>query len=338
MSFGGGKSDSSSTQNMATMGIGPLLGLSALGYQFSPNQGGLGITPFNQGMGGPGLSTSLGPAWLGGGQLGSLGGLLQSMPLGPAEQMGLEGIPSELALNSLGSNQEGIASLFQNLYSAGQPTDINPIVNAAQSFLRGERTRLREEMGGRGAFESDINAAYARTEGDTAAQLGTLDFQAQEAAKERASGNLTSGLQGVALDVNNILQTFGGLFGLEDASREAARSETAGGRTADVLSWLAGLTGPVGNVGSSESESFNWSACWVAAEYYGWYTPEWWNARTWILEGWNTVLGRLFRAFYLVHGPVVAQLVRSSEELRERWRPLFVWCERCGRELTRGRY
>lgn len=327
----GGSSSSNSSQNMSTMGLGPLLGLSALGYQFTPRRGGIGVS-----RGGMTGGTSLGPAWLGGDQLGSLGGLLEGMQLGPAEQLAGSGVASNLALNQMFGANQGIGSLLQALGGAGTPTDIAPIQSAASRFLGNEYANIDQAMGQN--FQSDQTAAKYRTAGDVASQLGTLEFQAGESAKDRQIASVAPGLAGYTQQLSNIMDTFGGLFGLEDASREAARSETAGGRTADILSWLAGLTGPVGNVGESKSDSWNFGmGCWVAAEYYGWYTPEWWNVRTWIMEGWNTVLGRLFRAFYLVHGPVVAQLVHTSEELHERLRPLFVWCEQRGREMNRGR-
>jgi hypothetical protein len=262
------------------------------------------------------------------------------MGLGPAESLAQTGMPSQLALGTLGQGNMDISALLANLVGAGQPTDIEPIQSAARSFLGGERSRLREEMGAKRNFDTDIYGAYARAEGNTAAQLGTLQFQAQEAAKDRAAPGLTAGVSGVSQQLNNILQTFGGLFNLEDASRSAARGETEGGRTAEILTWLAGLQGPVGNVGQSTSDSVAANVgilgCWCAAVYYDWFTEEWWNARTWIMDGWNDLQGRLFRAFYLRHGEELAELLRTQAWVRDQLRPLFEWCEQRGRVMRNG--
>ena len=331
------KSSSQSQQDMAAMGLGPLLGLGAFGGEFGVNQGGLSLTgwPGTYGVG----DSPFGGGFIGPEQFGSMATLLDPMQLGPGEQLAQTGLPSNMALGALGRGNAGLDALLGNLYASGQPTDIDPIIQASRSFLGGERSRLREEMGAKRNFQSDIYGSYARAEANTAAQLGTLEFQAQEAAKDRAGQNLTSGIAGVSGQIQNILQTFGGLFGLEDAARSAARGETPGGRTADILSWLSGLQGPVGNVGRSESDAMSiagnasFMGCWAAAQYYGWFTEEWWNARYWIMEGWNTLQGQLFRAFYLRHGEALAELIRTTAWLRDQLRPLFEWCERCGREL-----
>lgn len=332
VSAGGSSSSSSSSQDMAAMGLGPLIGLGAFGGQFGANQGGISVTDF---------PTSISDAWLGGGQVNSLADLLKTLPLGLGEQLGLAGAPSQMALGALGNSNQSISQLLANLVGAGQPTDIGPIVDASRQFLGGERARLREEMGGQGSFDTDIYNAYARAEGNAATQLGTLAFQSQEAAKDRAAPGLTSGVAGAGQQINNILQTFGGLFDLEGAARSAYRSESPGGRVAEILTWLAGLQGPVGNVGSSESDSTSANvgimSCWGAAVYYGWFTEEWWNARTWIMDGWNTLQGRLFREFYINHGEALAEIMRADTAVRDCLRPLFTWFEQCGKELRYGR-
>lgn len=71
--------------------------------------------------------------------------------------------------------------------------------------------------------------------------------------------------------------------------------------------------------------------CWVAAEYYGWGTPEWWHARNWIAERWRGPVAWAFRRVYGRHGPRVAGWVRRSRLVRATLRPLFAWAERKGR-------
>lgn len=328
MSFGGGKS--SSTTDMGTMGIAPLISLGAMGAGFVPSGGSVKLSAsafpqyLQQGQ----------KAWLGPEQVGSLAGLLEPMGLGAAEQMAASGVPSQLGLGMLGQGMGDINALMQSLRGSTQATDIAPIQTAAQRFLGDEQRRLAEQMGMAGAFKSDIYGAGLQAAGDVAAQLGTLQFQAEEAAKQRAIEAMPAGLAGVSGRVSNLVNTFGQLFGLEQAARSNVRAESPGGRTADIISWLTGLESPVGNVGSSSS--WQWSMCWGAAVYYGWYTPEWFNARRWIMEGWNDLVGRAFRALYLAYGPQLAEMLRRSNELRDYFQPLFVWCERRGREMTYG--
>lgn len=60
--------------------------------------------------------------------------------------------------------------------------------------------------------------------------------------------------------------------------------------------------------------------CWVAAELYGWGTPEFEAARRYVLA--EPELAE-FRDAYRREGPRVAAQMRSDPAVRERWRPLF---------------
>ena len=70
--------------------------------------------------------------------------------------------------------------------------------------------------------------------------------------------------------------------------------------------------------------------CWVAAEYYGWFTPEWFAARRWIAERWEGRVADIFRATYLRHGRRVAAWVRKYRPVRWALRPVFAWAVRKG--------
>ena len=70
--------------------------------------------------------------------------------------------------------------------------------------------------------------------------------------------------------------------------------------------------------------------CWVAAEFYGWYSPQWFAARQWIVEDWQGVVADLFRKVYTRHGRRIARWVRSSRIVRETLRPVFAWAARKG--------
>jgi hypothetical protein len=73
--------------------------------------------------------------------------------------------------------------------------------------------------------------------------------------------------------------------------------------------------------------------CYVAAEYYGWFTPDWWNARDWIVEGWQGDEAEEFREVYLKDGPEMAERVRNDPAYSSTMRPLFDWARDMGKEM-----
>jgi hypothetical protein len=86
---------------------------------------------------------------------------------------------------------------------------------------------------------------------------------------------------------------------------------------------------------TSQASSGGWSfgiGCWVSAEYFDYWTPSWWATRNWIMDGWQTPAGRLFRAVYLKHGEAIAAAVRRSRLVKAALRPIFNWCRRKGLE------
>jgi hypothetical protein len=91
----------------------------------------------------------------------------------------------------------------------------------------------------------------------------------------------------------------------------------------------ASLTGEYGFGGGAGGGGG--TGCWIAAEFYGWHTTEWQNARRWLFERWHGRIARSFRWVYLRHGPRIAGWVRRSRIIRETLRPLFAWAERKGR-------
>ena len=107
VSAGGSTSSSSSSQDMATLGLGPLLGLGAFGGQFGANQGGLSLTEWPGQNDWEGGQDPFGGGFISPEHFTSMGGLLDPMQLGMAEQMGLAGVPSRMALGSLGRGNAG---------------------------------------------------------------------------------------------------------------------------------------------------------------------------------------------------------------------------------------
>ncbi len=72
--------------------------------------------------------------------------------------------------------------------------------------------------------------------------------------------------------------------------------------------------------------------CHVAAEYYGWFTPDWYAARNWIANGWQGITADVVRGLYRRHGPRVASWVRRSRIVRAALRPVAAWAVRKGLE------
>jgi hypothetical protein len=86
---------------------------------------------------------------------------------------------------------------------------------------------------------------------------------------------------------------------------------------------------------TSQARAGGWSfgvGCWVSGEYFGLWTPSWWAARNWIMDGWQTPLGKAFRAVYVKHGERLAGLVRRNRIVRATLRPIFLWCRKKGCE------
>lgn len=67
-------------------------------------------------------------------------------------------------------------------------------------------------------------------------------------------------------------------------------------------------------------------ACWVAAVYFGWGTPQWHAARNWLMRDWRGPLAPLFRRLYLRYGQSIAKSKIATTLLR----PLFIWAARKG--------
>jgi hypothetical protein len=72
--------------------------------------------------------------------------------------------------------------------------------------------------------------------------------------------------------------------------------------------------------------------CWVAAELYGWYTPDWYAARHFMVDVWQGKAADKFRAAYLKHGPQWAEEIRRDRTLRTKAKGLFDKFVRLGRE------
>ncbi len=124
-----------------------------------------------------------------------------------------------------------------------------------------------------------------------------------------STGSAPSSFGSIAGGINSLANAVGGIASIQTGG--TARNPTTIG---------TGVSGAIGDIFS----------CWVAAEFYGWYTPEWFAARNWIAEDWHGLGADLFRKVYLRHGRRIARWVRSNRIVREALRPVFAWAVRKG--------
>ena len=89
---------------------------------------------------------------------------------------------------------------------------------------------------------------------------------------------------------------------------------------------IASIAGSVLGGATSAAGAF----CHAAAEYFGWFTPDWFAARSWIVDGWHGRTADLFRAFYFRHSSKLAWTIRNVPGMRALWKPFFVKAARLG--------
>jgi len=130
-------------------------------------------------------------------------------------------------------------------------------------------------------------------------------------------------------NLNNAVANFSGQLSQMYQEQAMLSKQLAAQSKADTKALVGGIVGSaLGAAGSAAG-----GMCWAAAEYFGWFTDEWWNARTWIVDGWTTTLGRMFKRFYGKHGRKMAWAIRNVPGVRMALKPLFVWAAKKGGTL-----
>lgn len=76
--------------------------------------------------------------------------------------------------------------------------------------------------------------------------------------------------------------------------------------------------------------------CHVAAEFFGWFSPDWIAAREWIVNGWEGDEADAFREVYSTHGKEMARRVREDDGYAATLRPFFEWARDSGKEQAGG--
>lgn len=194
---------------------------------------------------------------------------------------------------------------------------------APAAGLRGTDTPI-QDRGGRLAEEA------LRQEGQlaravSAEELGqrvSLPFQSSQAAQ-----NFQGALSQFRTDLRQ--QGFANRLQLGQQAGQQGIGLASTGAIGEIGSTLGAFKPAQGTLSKSTSGGF----CWVAAEFFGWETPDWHDARRWIVDGWKTTTGRTFLEFYKRFGRQLAWLVRHSHLVRGLLHPLFVWARDKGREM-----
>ena len=166
----------------------------------------------------------------------------------------------------------------------------------------------REALNQRGRLASTLaaNAAQQRLQ---------LPFQASQASQafQGSLQNFRSNLQ---------QQGFENRLRLADlAGRQGIGLASIGG-TGELAGALQSFKPQLQTI----SKAGGGGVCWCAAVYFGWFTPDWYAARNWIVSGWRGPLASLFRRIYIQHGERMAGWLRRSRVLRGAARPFFSWC------------
>jgi hypothetical protein len=179
---------------------------------------------------------------------------------------------------------------------------------------------LAGELGG---MATDIYGGnYARERGMQQSMVGMAPGLAQaDYGDAQMMMNAGAARQGYSQSVlDDLIQRFE--FNRDEPYNRAAQYSTL-------------IGAPVNQSQSSQSSfGFGTQVCWVAAEYFGFLTPDWWTARQWILEGWQGLAGDIFRKLYVKYGERLAAVVRRNRLVRAALRPLFEWCLRMGKGMN----
>lgn len=182
---------------------------------------------------------------------------------------------------------------------------------------KGLEGQLSQQLTARGLTGGDFagGGGIAKSFGE----LGALEAGQQSSLLNQIQ--LAKG-QGLNTALGTVLGE-GGMLGSQATSfgGQAGQALGAGvqaGQAADQAStgFWGSLFGGLAGLGGSALTKY----CWVAAEFYGWYTPEWFLVRDWVFKTWWM---RPFAAFYFVFGERWAKWIQSNSVARRMTKKLF---------------
>ena len=270
----------------------------------------------------------------------------------------LDVLPSQYTTGGAAGLERSLSGL-RDIEETGAPVDTRSIFSAMQSdALRNLREYVTPDIAERfgvrgGAYGSDIANAIARASGDILGKVGiagaTAEVGAQESARGRRLGAAgEAGWGNVALaNIGSILQAlqesnigrryteflrrsqapgseyFGAAQNLVNTPAKFPQIVTGGAPAFEPgISWLD-MINTVSNVARSAASAYGAAGCWIAAELYGYGSPEFHLARRWIFDLWEGPVAQEVRKFYLEYGKEIAEAIRRDGRLRDLIKPLF---------------
>lgn len=179
-----------------------------------------------------------------------------------------------------------------------------------------QRRRLAEGLGAQKAGASldlgNAEALFSQATADFARQLQDRAFQ-----NRLAMAGMTPAPYGLQQQ----------LFG--ERLAQGTRSMNSSGSASNYNFGLSGQD-------MQGMAALGMKVCWIAAALYGAGTPEFLDAREWIMERWTGRLANLVRRFYLRFGERLAPQVAAHAWLRAVLKPLFDLAVRRTREARDG--
>ena len=248
--------------------------------------------------------------------------------------------------------------------AAQRATDPNSLTRTAQGelkktlagdYLSPDSNPYLAEFGKRvgESFHGEVNAlgsrmeAAGRTGGGTHAQ-GTDRAQQNLSrglsnlyggAYEAERGRMTSGLGQVGdlayRDISALQAVGQARQGQEQRELDDMTARFQQGQNApyELLQQQAGLIGGPTVLNRQYGSGTNVGlGCHAAAEYFGWFTQDWFYARDWIIDGWKGDEADKFRSFYLRNSAELAAEIRDDPDLKEEWRGIFEAFRNLGRD------
>jgi hypothetical protein len=219
----------------------------------------------------------------------------------------------------------------------------NPVMREANILS----SQLKRQGGGMGQYSARTSSDVVRGETDIASQalgqLGQLrgnilmqDQYQRQGRQDQAANQLPQILAAITE-----MHRTRGTEQLQDRRMQVQYEDNLRDKQMAMIMQMigipAGLSTAVGQglgaFGESESSGggANASVCHAAAQYFGWFTPEWFYARDWILNKWSSREGLIFRNFYKTNSKVLSLVIRNSKVAKEEWRPFFEWAAEKGR-------
>jgi hypothetical protein len=220
-------------------------------------------------------------------------------------------------LDAIAANPNGLDPATEARINAGTLARSAASEQAAQAAVNAKGATSSADPGVesgvtqqvRGQVISGLETAKNNELNTNAVQDAELGIQERDKAlgEEANLGNVFNSSEGFAKD---------DLTALGEESSQANANEAASS------SWM-GLVGGIadaaaGGIGAGVGKKI--AGCWVAAEFYGWHTPEWFSVRNWLRD---TVVMRPFWLFYLQVGERWASLVRKNTAVRLLTKKLF---------------